>query len=122
MILYVKIKSVKINDSERVIVRDPKFYEKLLSVLNSTDSRTIANYMIWRMVKSSMKYLGKSARIIRRNFLKGLTGVGIEKAPWKRCVKKVGFNNQRDRETFSYAVGSMYARYVFDIEAKVFGS
>ena len=109
---------ITITDSEKVIIRDPKFYEQLSSVLQSTNIRTIANYMSWRMIKSSVKYLGKDARAIRQKFLQVLTGVNIEKVPWKRCTKKVGFNNQYDRETFNYAVGSMYARYVFDIEAK----
>jgi len=42
----------------------------------------------------------------------------LKKYPGKDVPKKVGFNNQYDRETFNYAVGSMYARHVFDIEAK----
>ena len=109
---------ITITASEKVIIRDPKFYEQLSSVLQSTSIRTIANYMSWRMIKASIKYLGRGARDIRQKFLQVLTGVSIEKVPWKRCTKKVGFNNQYDRETFNYAVGSMYARHVFDIEAK----
>ena len=52
---------ITITDSEKVIIRDPKFYEQLSSVLQSTNIRTIANYMSWRMIKSSVKYLGKDA-------------------------------------------------------------
>ena len=107
-----------ISDSEKVIIKDPKFFEQLSTVLESTDPRTVANYMTWRMVKTSMKYLGKDARDIRQKFKQVTEGVGIEKSAWKRCTKKVGFNNYEDKENFFYAVGSLYARHVFDLEAK----
>merc|ERR1712051_959320 len=107
-----------ISDSEKVIIKDPKFFEQLSTVLESTDPRTVANYMTWRMVKTSVKYLGKDARDIRQKFKQVTEGVGIEKSAWKRCTKKVGFNNYEDKENFFYAVGSLYARHVFDLEAK----
>merc|ERR1711971_369474 len=109
---------VTITDSEKVIIRDPKFFEQLSSVLESTDPKTLANYMAWRVVKSSMKYLGKEARSIRLNFNKVKYGVGTDQSAWKRCTKKVGFSNQNDKKTFQYVAGSMYARHIFDIEAK----
>ena len=83
---------VTITESEKVIIRDPKFFEQLSSVLQTTSNRTLANYMAWRLVKSSMKYLGKEARSIRQKFKKVEKGVGTEKPAWKRCTQKVGFN------------------------------
>lgn len=109
---------VDIEDSEKVIIYDKNFFANLSKIMDETDTKTLANYMAWRMVKYSMNYLNKEARVIRRKYQKVLTGVDQEPASWKRCTKKVGFNNLRDSVTMVYAVSSIYARKVFDIEAK----
>ena len=107
---------ISITDSEKVIIRDTKFFEQLSSVLQGTDPRTLANYMVWRMIKASMKYLGKDAREIRQRYRKVIKGIATEKSPWKRCTNLVGFNSFDSK--LNYAAGSMYARHIFDIEAK----
>ena len=114
---------IEITESEKVIIKDQKFFQKLNSVLENTNDRTLANYMGWRMVKYSMAYLCSGARAIKHEYNKVLTGADKEKPAWKRCTQKTGFNNQRakkqrDSSTFTFAVSSMFARHIFDSEAK----
>lgn len=40
----------KVTENETVINAAPKFFEKLRDVLNTTSKRTIANYLVWRIV------------------------------------------------------------------------
>ena len=67
-------KVLTIEDSERVIIYDPNFYKNLSSVLTSTDERTLANYLGWRMASATMKYLSSEARDIRQRYRKAVTG------------------------------------------------
>ena len=108
---------IEIDGTEKVIIYDPNFYKNLSSVLNSTDKRTQANYIAWRVVYSTIKYLNNEAREIRQKYRKALTGIDQEAPLWKRCIKAVGFTSY-SRTNFIYAVSSMYATKVFDKEAK----
>ena len=108
---------IDIDDSERVIIYDVDFYKNISKVLESTTERTKANYLVWRLVASTMKFLSKDARDIRRKYTKVLNGISVEQPAWKRCLKTVGWNSL-SKSNFVYAVTSMYARKVFKRESK----
>jgi len=108
---------IDIDDSERVIIYDVDFYKNISKVLKATSERTKANYLVWRMVASTMKYLSKDARDVRRKYTKVLNGISVEQPVWKRCLKTVGWNSL-SKSNFVYAVTSMYARKVFKRESK----
>ena len=48
-----------------VVNQNPKYFKKLATVMQKTDSRTVSNYLMWRAVASSMPYLNEEAREIR---------------------------------------------------------
>ncbi len=111
------LEDLNVQANEKVIIYDVNFYKNLSSLLSSTDQRTLANYLGWRLASSSMTYLNNEARIIRQKYRKALTGLDQAPPTWKRCIKAVGFNSY-SKSRFLYAVSSMYAQEVFDIDAK----
>ena len=106
-----------IQDTERVIVTDVDFYKNLSAILQSTDKRTLANYVGWRVAADLFNFLGSEERAISQIFTKALDGVDQKQPRWKTCLKNVGFNNMNGG-AFSFAVSSMYARNMFNVDSK----
>ena len=90
-----------------VVNQNPKYFKKLATVMQKTDSRTVSNYLMWRAVASSMPYLNEEAREIRETFNKAVYGVNADPPRWKTCASKVGFNSFSD-SSFRVVAGSMY--------------
>merc|ERR1711884_151429 len=42
--------NVFVNDDEKIIVREPEYFDALLPILAATPKRTIANYVRWRVL------------------------------------------------------------------------
>jgi len=107
---------VKIEDDEKLIIRDPDYISNLSKLLLSTEKRVISNYLGWRSYKSVVGNLNKAARSLRQEYKRQLQGVASAQPDWKRCVKSVGFN------TYSGGAvglaGSMYVRAYFKPEEK----
>lgn len=94
------------NESDVVIVQQPTYYDQLESVLNQTDKRTIANYIIWRDLSDYIPYLTADLREMEFQFFQTITGKVIKNARWSDCVKSVA-------GMFNIAVSSMYVREHF---------
>lgn len=106
-----------IPSNEVVVNQNPKYFKKLATVMQKTDSRTVSNYLMWRAVASSMPYLNEEAREIRETFNKAVYGVNADPPRWKTCASKVGFNSFSD-SSFRVVAGSMYIQKYFEPEAK----
>jgi len=106
----------KIEDDEKLIIRNPDYLRNVSDVLVGTDKRVIADYLGWRVFKSVVGNLNKAARQLRQDYNAKLNGVASAQPDWKRCVKSVGFN------TYSSGAlglaGSMYVRGYFKPEEK----
>ena len=100
-----------IQETERVIIGDVNFYQNLSSVLGSTETRTLANYIGWRIAQQAMDYLGSEARDILQKFMKAITGADQKSPQWKICLGKVSSH-------YKYVVSSMYARFIFNADSK----
>ena len=102
---------IELKDDEKMIVQDPDYMKNIAPVLEETDSKTIANYLGWRIYKSVVSDLNKAARDLRQEYIKALHGVAKASPDWKRCLGSVGFN------TYSGGMvavaGSMYVRHYF---------
>ena len=81
-----------VTENEKIIIRNPDYFKRVLTLINETDPKIIANYMAWRVVKTSMKYLNQAAQDIKQKYDKAKTGQAEKKVSWKRCVKSSGFN------------------------------
>ena len=100
-----------IQETERVIIVDVNFYQNLSSVLANTDTRTLANYIGWRIAHQAMDYLGSEARDVLQKFMKAITGADQKSPQWKTCLGKVASH-------YKYVESSMYARFIFNTDSK----
>lgn len=97
---------LKFNDSEVVIVQQPTYLDQLESVLNQTDKRTIANYIIWRDLTDYISYLTADLRDVQFEFFKIISGRVIKNPRWSDCVKTTSW-------LFTIPVSAMYVREHF---------
>ena len=63
-----------IDGSEKVIVQNLDFLNKLPILLQKTKPRVLANYMMWRAAKVVLSYLNKAAQNVEQEYEK----VGLE--------------------------------------------
>lgn len=97
---------IKFNDSEVVVVQQPTYYDQLENILNQTERRTIANYVIWRDLADYIPYLTENLREMEFQFFKTVSGKSVKQARWSDCVKGVS-------GMMNLAVSSMYVREYF---------
>lgn len=113
---------VTVDENEIVNVKTPAFLKKLKALLEETDKRVVANYLVWRYVKSMVNYMGKDALAIRQDYNKVLSGQDKESPRWETCVKTVaGIGSSYlyfYEGSLTNAVGSMYAQTYFPADKK----
>lgn len=80
-------KNVQVDENERVINNDVGFFEKLGGVLESSSKRSIANYLLWRVVFDATDTLTNELRQIKLTFARTISGQSSEKPRWKECVE-----------------------------------
>ena len=105
-------KKLDIQETERVIIQDINFYKNLGSVLESTDNRTLANYIGWRIAHEAIDYLSSEGRDITQKFKKVLIGVDQKPPLWSTCLDKLTISG------YKHVVDSMYARFIFNADSK----
>ena len=81
------LESVGLAAAEVVNVAVPQFVMKVRELLSSVHPRVTANYMIWRVVKSSVRYLGSEALKLSLQYSAVLTGKSKRSPRWEDCVK-----------------------------------
>ncbi|XP_022689226.1 membrane metallo-endopeptidase-like 1 isoform X3 [Varroa jacobsoni] len=75
-----------IDDDEMINVGVPNFIAQVAKLLQTVDKRTLANYMMWRVVLQSYATLGKAWRDQLHNFNSVLTGKTRENPRWEQCM------------------------------------
>uniref|UniRef100_UPI00398E758E phosphate-regulating neutral endopeptidase PHEX isoform X2 n=1 Tax=Pristiophorus japonicus TaxID=55135 RepID=UPI00398E758E len=100
-----------IDMSEEVIVSVPQYFKDLFQLLDTVDNRTIANYLIWRIVHRRMGNL--SQRFLNRHleFVKVINGATSLSARWNKCVNFAEY-------VLSFAVGRMFVEAHFQEDKK----
>ncbi len=102
---------------ERVIVVNPAYFANLSALIVDTPKRTLANYVLWRAVQSSLTYLNEAAREAAQDFKAVLKGVKRSPPRWKECAEFVGFNSYSS-SSLRIPAASMYVKRHFSPEAK----
>ncbi|XP_078584579.1 neprilysin-like [Branchiostoma floridae x Branchiostoma japonicum] len=77
-----------ITGDEDILNYAPDFFMKLGPLLEETDNKTIANYIIWRMVQNRIGNLGSEFLEIREKFNRDIFGVEPS-SRWETCVSVV---------------------------------
>ncbi|KAL4217627.1 Membrane metallo-endopeptidase-like 1 [Mactra antiquata] len=103
--------NITIEADEPVLVSSLLYYENILDLLQQYPKRTIANYMIWRIMQNRARNLPRSFRERLGEYDKVLYGVNTRPANWKRCM---GYTILQ----LGQAVGSLYVQEAFDETAK----
>lgn len=109
--------STDIKNDEMIIIRNPEYFIKVLKLINQTEPRVVANYMGWRVVMDSMRYLNKDAQNIKMRYDKISVSKDGTRARWKKCVESAGFNQYLYTKGAA-AASSMYVRRYFQKQDK----
>lgn len=107
--------NVTVDANETVIVLAPSYFDKLAKLLEATPSRTIANYLMWRITDAASDFLSDNIRQIGLKFSTVATGKKEFPARWKECVATAS-------NKMHIAVGSLYIRNYFKPTAKTAAS
>merc|ERR1740129_386284 len=102
---------LQVDENERVIVDEPGYFQNLTKLLEKTEKRTIANYMMWRVARASLGYFTEEARKIQLEFAKNITGTKTETPRWKSCTGSAS-------GSFGSPVGNLYVQKHFNQDAK----
>lgn len=103
--------NISVNENETVIFNSLTFFNHFERLLANTSSRTIANYLFWRLTEYSAYYLNSDIR--KRQLAYNTVTIGKKElsARWKECISLI--NNK-----LSTAAGALYIRRYFHPEAK----
>lgn len=58
-------------------------------MVNFFSSRTLANYLMWRVSAASVSYLNEAARNLQLKYSSVLTGTTARKPRWEECTDLV---------------------------------
>ena len=112
-----------VTEDEVINVPVPDYVTKVREHLAKVPDRVLANYIIWRNVKEVISLLNAEALQHDLEYDKVLTGKSQDLPRWEKCTKSVsGLGDPKDlyflEGSLSNAVGSLYARNYFKLEAK----
>lgn len=105
---------VFIDNKERLIIKEPEYFQNLLAVLNATPDSVKADYLFWRIVMSFAAEGPQELLDIVFRFTGTLQGTTQAPPRWNTCVAKAS----SDYTGFGMAVGHEYIREKFDETAK----
>ncbi|XP_062908605.1 phosphate-regulating neutral endopeptidase PHEX [Mobula hypostoma] len=99
------------NMSEEVIVDSMQYFKDLFRLLETVESRTVANYIVWRVVYSRLGNL--SHRFFNRfsEYIKVITGMKSLSPRWDTCTSFV-------EAVMPYVVGRMFVKAHFQENKK----
>lgn len=109
---YLSIVQEKpINRSEVVIMFALGYMKNLVGLLAKTESKTVANYLLWRFVRHRISNLDDRFKDAKQKFYFVLFGREESPPRWKNCVNQVNTN-------MGMALGAMFVRRYFDENSK----
>lgn len=97
--------------NETVVMYAMDYMRSLVTLLAQTDSRTVANYLLWRFVRHRVNNLDDRFQAAKQRFFFVLFGREESPERWKTCVSHVNTN-------MGMAVGAMFVRRYFDENSK----
>ncbi|BET02258.1 Peptidase family M13 [Nesidiocoris tenuis] len=102
---------IELTTEEPVIVGVPTYVTQLEQLLQHTEKRVIANYLMWRAAASTVSYLPEAFRKKQLKYITAITGSTEREARWKECSAQAA-------RIVSLATGSLYVRKFFKENAK----
>ncbi|XP_063063489.1 phosphate-regulating neutral endopeptidase PHEX [Engraulis encrasicolus] len=102
---------LSISSSEPVIVRAPQYFKDLFKLINATEPRTVANYVMWRAVLSRVSTLSRRFLYRYLDFERVISGTTSLTPRWDKCVNYV-------ENTLIYATGRLFVDKHFQEDKK----
>ncbi|XP_044522751.1 phosphate-regulating neutral endopeptidase PHEX [Gracilinanus agilis] len=107
--LYPDLKDI--GPSENVVVRVPQYFKDLFRILGSERKKTIANYLVWRMVYSRILNLSRRFQYRWLEFSRIIQGTTILLPQWDKCVNFI-------ESALPYVAGKMFVDVHFQEDKK----
>uniref|UniRef100_A0A663MCN5 Phosphate regulating endopeptidase homolog X-linked n=1 Tax=Athene cunicularia TaxID=194338 RepID=A0A663MCN5_ATHCN len=107
--LYPELKDI--GPSENVIVRVPQYFKDLFRILENERKKTLANYLVWRMVYSRLFNLSRRFQYRWLEFSRVIHGTTTLLPQWDKCVDLV-------ESALPYVVGKMFVNAHFQEDKK----
>ncbi|XP_070560619.1 membrane metallo-endopeptidase-like 1 isoform X2 [Ptychodera flava] len=104
--------SEDLQESEEIVVNEPRYIREITEVVQNTPHRTIANYIVWIITMKRISQLGSNFRDVEQKYDEVVYGTASESARWQTCVGHV--NNVMD-----FAVGRMFVDVHYDEKSKI---
>ncbi|XP_070560613.1 neprilysin-1-like isoform X2 [Ptychodera flava] len=104
--------SETLQDSEEIVVYEPRYVREITEVVQNTPDRTIANYIVWIITMNRISQLSSNFRDVEQKYDEVVYGTASESARWQTCVGHV--NNVLD-----FAVGRIFVDVHYDEESKI---
>ncbi|XP_048777313.2 neprilysin-like isoform X2 [Ostrea edulis] len=102
---------VYIPQNETIIVRAIPYFSKMFEVLGKYSKRTVANYLVWRIMKNRINNLSQKFQDLVTEYNKALFGTSTPRARWRTCASYV--NNY-----YGLSLGRLFVKEAFDESAK----
>ncbi|XP_076451188.1 neprilysin-1-like [Babylonia areolata] len=103
--------SSSLTSEEQVVVFAVDYLYDMMNIVQNTDKRTVANYIIWRVVMMLAPELTDRYQAVHNQYKMVLHGMKRGKIRWKKCVENV-------KELMGLAVGAMFIRDNFRRQSK----
>lgn len=105
------VQNRSVEKSETLVIFAIEYMEKLVELIDKTESEVIANYLLWRFVRHRINNLDDRFQETKQNFYNVLYGREQSPPRWKNCVGQVNSN-------MGMALGAMFVRKYFDENSK----
>lgn len=100
-----------LDPEEEVVIYASKYFKKLTKIVEETDKRVLANYILMRFIRHRINNLDKRFEKIQNELYRLLYGREEMPARWKFCIAYVNGN-------LGMSVGSLFVRKYFDGQSK----
>ncbi|XP_059156550.1 endothelin-converting enzyme 1-like [Physella acuta] len=98
-------------DEDELVVATKFYFEKLKSIIDSTDKEVLANYMVLQLVIHSADYLPDTFSEASLGLQRAISGVGVLSPRHERCLLKT-------RTHMGFALSSLYVQGHFRADSK----
>ncbi|XP_035226069.1 neprilysin-2-like [Stegodyphus dumicola] len=102
---FSELLKVKITRDESLFIGDINYIKKLITLINQTDKRIVANYMIWRVVLESLPLLSNEWKNLVYGSMRK-TYDSKNELRWKQCVSSI-------MDNFRIPLNSYYVQQYF---------
>ncbi|XP_070559985.1 membrane metallo-endopeptidase-like 1 [Ptychodera flava] len=104
--------SKDLQDSEEIVVNEPRCVREITEVVQNTSQRTIANYIVWIITMGKISKLSSNFRDIKQKYDEVVYGTTSQNTRWQRCVHDL-------TSVMDFAVGRIFVDVHYDEESKI---